>query len=449
MKRILLAGVALLLTAAVGAQEKPEWKNHVPLIRQHIYQDYKLMFREKGKGLEYPFIVPGSAQYQDELWDWDSWLSNIALRQILLEAGDEKDRREAIAHEQGCVLNFLNNASWDGWIPGTLVRGRPPVRPRNIYAVNMHKPVLAQHAAFLTRLNQENAQWLREKFYPLQAFVNNYRMHHRHAATGLYFWQNDWCIGVDNDPATFYRPPRSSGSIYLNCLMYQELRAMVYLAGRLNLSAVGSEYERAAAELKDAVLKHCWDEHDGFFYSVDLNLMPISETPSPDSGEFVFHSGALRDWDCLIQRIESWPGFLPMWCGIATPQQAKRMVAEHFRNPKTFNAPYGVRSLSKMEKMYSLQASGNPSNWLGPVWGISNYMVWRGLVRYGFEQEARELAGKTIVLFGRDFQRSGALHEYYDPETGEPILNKGFQNWNYLVLNMCAWMEGKPVIAEF
>jgi putative isomerase len=102
-----------------------------------------------------------------------------------------------------------------------------------------------------------------------------------------------------------------------------------------------------------------------------------------------------------------------------------------------------------MEKMYSLRASGNPSNWLGPVWGISNYMVWRGLVKYGFEQDARELAAKTIVLFGRDFQHAGALHEYYDPETGEPILNKGFQDWNYLVLNMCAWMEGKPVIEEF
>ena len=32
---------------------------------------------------------------------------------------------------------------------------------------------------------------------------------------------------------------------------------------------------------------------------------------------------------------------------------------------------------------------------------------------------------------------------------GEPILNPGFQNWNYLVLNMIAWLEDKPVAAEF
>jgi hypothetical protein len=32
---------------------------------------------------------------------------------------------------------------------------------------------------------------------------------------------------------------------------------------------------------------------------------------------------------------------------------------------------------------------------------------------------------------------------------GEPALNKGFQNWNYLVLNMIAWNEGEPFVEEF
>jgi putative isomerase len=76
-------------------------------------------------------------------------------------------------------------------------------------------------------------------------------------------------------------------------------------------------------------------------------------------------------------------------------------------------------------------------------------MVYKGLVNYGFKAEARELAGKTITLFGRDLVKNGALHEYYEPDTGEPVLNKGFQNWNYLVTNMISWMEGKEAIEEF
>ena len=322
--------------------------------------------------------------------------------------------------------------------------------PKNIYDVNMHKPVLAQHAAFITKTIGGDAEWLREKFYHLQAFVNNYKSHHKNQATGLYYWQNDVAIGVDNDPETFFRPNKSSASIYLNCLMYKELQAMVYLAKQLNQAAVGEEFEKDAIALKAAIQKNCWDERDGFFYSVDLNLKPVDNHQDNTLGKsFIIHSGYPRDYDCLIQRIEVWSGFLALWSGIATPEQAERIVKEHFANPKTFNATAGVRTLSKMEKMYSLRASANPSNWRGPVWGISNYMVFKGLEKYGYKKEASELARKTITMFGKDFKKNGALHEYYEPETAEPLLNKGFQNWNYLVLNMIASLEGKKAVEEF
>lgn len=63
--------------------------------------------------------------------------------------------------------------------------------------------------------------------------------------------------------------------------------------------------------------------------------------------------------------------------------------------------------------------------------------------------DARDLCDKTIALFGRDLERFGALHEYYLPDNAEPVLNPGFQNWNYLVLNMIAWREGRDVVTEF
>ncbi len=422
------------------------------VIKTNIYKDYKLMYRKASGALVYPFLTPGSNQYDNVLWDWDSWLSDIALRQILTDIGSEKDKKEAIQYEQGCVLNFLNYTDWDGYVPIVIWEDSKPdkIKPPDIYNVNMHKPVLAQHAAFITKLNGGNAEWIREKFFPLQAFVNNYKAHHRDKATGLYYWQNDVAIGVDNDPATFYRPPKSSASIYLNCLMYKELLAMVYLADQLHIPQVGKEFQSDATDLKAAIQKNCWDERDGFFYSVDINLRPVGKNLDSTLGRtFDIHSGYPRDYDCLIQRIEEWTGFMAMWAGIATPAQAERMVKEHFSNPKTFNSPFGVRTLSKMEKMYSVRASANPSNWRGPIWGISNYMVFKGLVKYGYTAEAKELANKTIMLFGKDFEKSGALHEYYEPDTGEPLLNKGFQNWNYLVLNMIAWMDGKPVVEEY
>ena len=40
--------------------------------------------------LVYPFLTPGSNQYDNVLWDWDSWLSNVALGQILSDVGYRK-----------------------------------------------------------------------------------------------------------------------------------------------------------------------------------------------------------------------------------------------------------------------------------------------------------------------------------------------------------------------
>ncbi|MEI6947151.1 trehalase family glycosidase [Paraflavisolibacter sp. H34] len=453
-KTILLTLFAGLAASMTQAQPADSVAHYSGIIKKHIYADYKGMFRKAKGTLPFPFITPGSDQYANDLWDWDSWWSNIALRQILADAGSDKDKREAIAYEQGCVLNFLQYAAADGYIPIVIFSNANPRdkehMPDNIYEINMHKPVLAQHAAFLTKQGGGNADWIREKFYLLQYFVNNYQTHHRHRQTGLYFWQTDLAIGVDNDPSTFFRPPRSSASIFLNCLMYKELQAMTYLAHCLQLEEIAGEYAKDAEALKGAIREHCWDERDGFFYSVDLNLLPVTETPGKYLGlNLVLHTGFPRTYDCLIQRIGVWSGFMALWAGIATPEQAGRMVAEHYKNAKTFAAPYGVRTLSKMEKMYSVRASNNPSNWLGPIWGVSNYVVFKGLARYGFNAEAREMAAKTVRLFGKDFERSGALHEYYEPETGAPVLNKGFQNWNYLVTNMLAWLEGRPVIEEF
>lgn len=460
-RRSVIGMCLILFAAGINAQPADDRANmpdisekktaeYIKLIKKMLVKDYHGMLREAGGNLPYPFIAPGSESYADVLCDWDSWFSDVALRQVLKLVDSDEENERALPYEQGCVLNYLSFAGHgpggSGWVP-IIVNRESGLhflfkRPDNIHNENMHKPCLAQHAAFIVQQMNGDAGWLREHFSNLQAFINNYYYHHRHEATGLFYWQTDLAIGVDTDPSTFFRPPKSSGSIYLNSLMYRELLAMVYLCNQLNLTETSQQYQKYADELKAALQEHCWDERDGFYYSVDLNLLPID----PDQ---VLHQNMPRDWHCLIQRIGVWTGFMAMWAEVATPEQAERMVQEHFYNAKTFNAPYGIRSLSKMEKMYNLKASGNPSSFLGPIWGISNYITFRGLVKYGYTEEARQMAIKTICLFGRDLERFGVMHEYYEPENGEPVLNPGFQNWNYLVLNMIAWLERETVIQEF
>ena len=242
-------------------------QQHAQLIKQHCYADYKQMYKQpEGGALIYPYLTPGSKQYARVLWDWDSWLSNVALRQILSDVGSEQDKQEALEYEKGCVLNYLAYTSLDdGYMPMVVDAESDPakMKPKDIYSTNMHKPVIAQHAAFITQQNGGNAAWLRDGFPKMQAFIANYQAYHCHKETGLFYWQDDLAIGVDNDPSTFFRPKRSSANIYLNCLMYKELQAMAYLAKQLLLKAEANQYEEAGETLREAVRTFFWDERDG------------------------------------------------------------------------------------------------------------------------------------------------------------------------------------------
>lgn len=414
------------------------------LLQQHIHASCAQMTREPAGQLAHPYTVPSapdSPLYSNALWDWDSWSVSIALGQV---AADAEGPDQFMAHEQGSVLNFLDHADEDGVVPiqltpdSALTHGDPS--RAGGFAENMHKPVLAQHAAMLTR-RAGSAEWIRPRMPAIGRFVDRYLDSHVHAGTGLAYWQTDFAIGVDNDPSVFYRPAKSAASVYLNSLLYRELLAHGYLLEELGDLSGANRRRGQAHDLADAVRAQLWDERDGTFYSADLALRPA------DPADWL-HRGAPRTWQSLLLRVDSWSSFLPMWAGLASREQAERML-ERARDPRTFAAAYGIRSLSRLEKMYNLRATNNPSNWLGPVWGMSNYMVFRGLVRYGFDDDARALATKTVRLFGQDLEASGALHEFYHPDTGEPIMTKGFQNWNFLVLNMIAWLGGRVTATEF
>ena len=382
-------------------------------------------------------VVTKNSSYPSQLWDWGNWANNVALRQIAVSQNRGDD---LISHEKGSVMNFLNEQHEDGSIEIAIFSDKQYDFVSLMPHRNMHKPVLAQHVAFIMKYNKD-IPWLKEIYPKLKAFNLFYENNAKHES-GLFYFFDDFAIGVDNDPSTFYRPDNSSASIFLNSLMYMELGSLAHLASLLGLSQDETYYKERQAQLKNAINEHCYDEKDGMSYSCDINLRPIDES-------VLLHSGAPRHYSTLIQRLGCWSSFLPLWAGIATKEQAERIIKENLLDEKAFWAPYGVRSLSKYEKMYRLVGTGNPSSWQGGVWILSNYFVFKALLRYGYKAEADELAIKTLDLLKLDLEKNGAFHEYYDPETGEGLFNKGFSSWNLLAFNMLEYFEGKELIEAF
>lgn len=410
--------------------------NYEEIVYSFIKEHYYKILREPRGQLKHKFIVPG-AVYSKTLWDWDSWLTDVAITQVAVNEGSLKD---FFPYQKGCIENFADFSDKETGRTYIMISDKETLPDSSLKGtVNGGKPVLIQHALFIAKTHNDY-EWLRPLYKKLAGHLSYYDNYCRHES-GLYYFIDDTAIGVDNDPCTFYRPRCSSGSIFLNCLMYKEKSAMAELSEKLGMFAEAKKYCEEAETLKKTVQELCYDERNGFYYSVDLNLLPIDPNQP-------LHSGCPRNWSTLIQRIDVWSGFMAMWAGIATKEQAERMVKENYLDERLFYAPWGVRTLSKCEKMYQIVKSGNPSCWLGPIWGVSNYITFRALLKYGYDDLAEELADKTIKLFGRDIAECGEMHEYYDPETGRGVNNQGFQSWNLLCANIISWQKNGTAVCE-
>ncbi len=407
------------------------------------------MLKKPNTCLRYPFVDPGSI-YDGNLWDWDSFWAVYSL--FAISGRDSGSNPEAqgkkaliLQHAKGNIYNFFDFQMEDGYIPMMVEKSDLPepyliMKHREGAVLNMHKPFLCQQICLISGFCSD-FEWARPYSENLIKYFRCYDRYYFNENCRLYVWADDVMIGMDNDPASFGRPRFSTANIFLNSFMVRELKSMAVIMGRLGNRDVESEFNKKAAMLTQSIQQECWDKRDEFFYSVDVDI----KTRAYDW----FHKGLGVFWKTLPIKIRVWSGFLPMWTGFATKEQAEALVKKHILDEATFNSPYGPRTLSRDEKMYDLSATNNPSNWLGPIWIIANYIVFRGLMNYGYTSEAREVYQKTLLLLGEDLERTGTLHEYYVPETGEPVMNGGFMNWNMLIVNMEDELSGRPSMDSF
>ena len=388
------------------------------------------ILREPAGILRHPFFVPGGI-FHDELWDWDSfWIARAVLNAPGLDAGTKET---FLRHAEGSWRNFFDHQGSNGAVPIMVKSDRPDFfgcTEEGGRETNQAKPILAQFARDIS-LARSDFRWLENSFDGLLRFLSRWRDRYR-SSCGLLVWGSDVAIGVDCDPTTYGRPEFSSANLLLNCLYYRDLEAAAEIASALDRSADAKALEAEARTLAACIQRECWDETDGFFYSVDTSCADHRDRYLPG-----LDKGMAMTWQTLPLKIKVFTGFLPMWCGIATPDQASRLVGEHLLNSREFQARWGVRTLARSERMYDPDTnSANPSNWLGPIWIIANYLVWEGLRSSGFVSEAATLAGQTRELLENDLTGTGTLHECYHPDTGKPNFNANFLSWNILALHM-------------
>ena len=120
-----------------------------------------------------------------------------------------------------------------------------------------------------------------------------------------------------------------------------------------------------------------------------------------------------RYWDGRFSRRLSPTNFYPLIAGVATPQQAERMIKGHLLNPDEFWGQYVIPTISRNDPAFKEQYY-----WRGDIWGPTNYLVYEGLNRYGQDGTALEFAEKSYDLFESDWQRNQHSDENYSPWGG-------------------------------
>ena len=121
--------------------------------------------------------------------------------------------------------------------------------------------------------------------------------------------------------------------------------------------------------------------------------------------------GIFMDYDFVAQEqndIFSAACFYPLYCGMATKEEAKAAQESLYR----IEAAFGIVTCEKTEDPGNYQW-GYPNGW-APM----QMVVVDGLLRYGYEEDACRIARKFIKLVEESYASSGHLWEKYNVVDG-------------------------------
>lgn len=365
-------------------QIRDGWRELYHLLSYHMHKGVRLMPEE-----QQPFFT--GYEY-GTLYDWDQYFEGL----IQLYLG------WPTLHISNAILMFLNRQDERGHIGRSV-----PDRWRH----DMVKPFLAQLALCAYHADRDLLWLTGEPYLRMTRYLDNWMDAKDRRGGGLSTWMSAGHSGMDNQ-----HERAGSGTdafceaVDLNAYLVREARAMARLAELMNRPDDATRFTQRAEQRATAVREQLWHEEDGFFYDRDAR---------DGSWIKVGYAGA----------------FAALWAGVATAEQAKRMVQEHLLNEARFKRPWPVPALSADAKGYHVgfAAGDHPRccSWRAHTWIPTNYYTVAGLRRYGFAREADWITDRTWEMF-----LTHPFYEYYVTESGLGTGLRPFWGWSSLAMFM-------------
>ena len=231
-----------------------------------------------------------------------------------------------------------------------------------------------------------------------------------------------WESGLDNSPMYDNVPMHPDkhvmqlADVGLMSMYVKDCRTLAKIAGELGRAKERDEL-LARAERYGARLATLWDEKSGIYRNLRL------DTGKPDA--------ALSPCN-----------FYPLLAGVCTPEQAQRMVREHYFNSDEFHGKYVMPSIARNCRGFS-----DNSYWRGRIWGPMNFLVYLGFRDYGLDEARKDLVRRSHDLLMENWRKNGGIYENYNSVTGEgaDVRNADcFYHWGAL-LTFMGFLENEAV----
>jgi hypothetical protein len=128
----------------------------------------------------------------------------------------------------------------------------------------------------------------------------------------------------------------------------------------------------------------------------------------------------------------TWASLSPLALPDLPESIGRRLVEQHLLDPERYWLPVPLPSVPAGDPSFERREStlGIRRYWRGPTWVNSTWLVWLGLVRLGYQDQAGELARRL-----RGAVAASGLREYYDPYDGRGLGATSF-GWSTLILEL-------------
>lgn len=192
--------------------------------------------------------------------------------------------------------------------------------------------------------------------------------------------------------------------IDLNVLLYKYERDFAKIALHLQNPEDEKLWKQKAEKRKQEINRLMWNDDSGFFYDFGYRFEKQSD-------------------------FLSLAGFTPLWAGLASEEQAKRMITMLPEFETDFGLTITAKKslakpidLSKIQKRYhpAINEIIDPKQWDYPnIWPPLEYLTTIGLLKYGYVEDATRMMKKYLKAHAAFFRKYGSFAEKLHGETGD------------------------------